>query len=47
MNPLLERCRRKVAEVAFFLDRIRTTNGRYPEFGYFLSAFLSAVLGVG
>ena len=47
MNPLLERTRRKVAEAAFFLDRIRETNGRHPEFGYFLSAFLSAVRSVG
>ena len=47
MNPLLERSRRKVAEAAFFLDRIQETNGRQPEFGYLLSAFLSAVRSIG
>ena len=47
MNPLLDRSRRKVAEAAFFLDRIRETNGRQPEFGYFLSAFLSAARSIG
>lgn len=34
MNPLLDRSRRKVDEAAFFLDRMRATNGRqlYEEF---------------
>lgn len=47
MNPLLERSRRKVAEAAFFLDRLLETKGRHPEFGYYLSAFLSALRSVG
>src|SRR5687768_12174024 len=44
---LLERSRRKVAEASFFLDRMDRTAGRHPEFGYFLSAFLSAVRSTG
>jgi hypothetical protein len=47
MNPLLERSRRKINEAAFFLDRISESRGNHPEFGYYLSAFLSAVRSVG
>jgi hypothetical protein len=47
MNPLLERSRRKVAEATFFLRRMSETKGRHPEFGHYLSAFLSALRSVG
>ena len=47
MNQLLERSHRKVTEAAFFLDRLSETKGRHPEFGYYLSAFLSALRSVG
>jgi hypothetical protein len=47
MNPLLERSRRKLAEAAFFLRYMSETKGHHPEFGYYMSAFLSAVRSIG
>lgn len=46
-NPLVSRSRRKLAEAAFFLDQLRRSEGRHPGFGYYLSAFLSALRSVG
>lgn len=47
MNPLLVRSRRKLDEAVFFLARIGESQGRHPEFGYYFSAFLSALRSVG
>lgn len=43
----LDRSRRKLAESEYFLRGLRDTGGKYPEFGYILSAFLSALRSIG
>jgi hypothetical protein len=47
VNPFTVRTCRKLDEASFFLDRMRDSTGQYPEFGFYLSAFLSALRSVG
>jgi len=47
MPNLLHRSQRKLDEAAFFLTQLREGEGKEPEFGYYLSAFLSALRSVG
>ncbi len=41
------KCSAKLEEALFFLDKLRESEGKYPEFGYYLSALASVTRSLG